>query len=67
MNRITKNILLLVAAVLSLGMASCTDYLDKAPDSDIAEDDAYKDFTNFQGFVEELYNCLPIPEARHYS
>lgn len=41
------------------GMTSCTDYLDKAPESDIAADDAYKNFTNFQGFTEELYYCIP--------
>lgn len=39
--------------------SSCTDYLDKSPDSDISETDAYKDFTNFQGFVEEIYACIP--------
>lgn len=39
--------------------ASCTDYLDKSPDSDISETDAFKDFTNFQGFTEELYYCIP--------
>jgi hypothetical protein len=42
-----------------LGLTSCTDYLDKTADSTVSADDAFKDFTNFQGFVEENYNCIP--------
>lgn len=42
-----------------MGFVSCTDYLDKSPDSDISSTDAFKDFHNFQGFTEELYNCIP--------
>lgn len=38
---------------------SCTDYLDKTADSTVSEEEAYKNFTNFQGFVEEIYNCVP--------
>ena len=52
-----------VMACLSLGLtgttASCTDYLDKAPESDVTPENAFKDFHNFQGFVEELYACIP--------
>ena len=44
---------------LTLTQTSCTDYLDKAPDSDVSSTDAFKDFQNFQGFTEELYNCIP--------
>lgn len=47
------------AALLLMGLTSCEDYLDKAPDSDISSTEAYKNFTNFQGFVEELYNLPP--------
>jgi hypothetical protein len=38
---------------------SCKKYLDKAPESQISEEDAFKNFTNFQGFTEELYHCIP--------
>ncbi|MDL2247654.1 RagB/SusD family nutrient uptake outer membrane protein [Bacteroides sp. OttesenSCG-928-J23] len=50
-----------VGALLSLmlGVTSCTDYLDKTPDSDISATEAFKNFTNFQGFTEELYYCIP--------
>ncbi|WP_316633998.1 RagB/SusD family nutrient uptake outer membrane protein, partial [uncultured Flavobacterium sp.] len=38
---------------------SCSDYLDKSPDSDISPDEAFKNFENFQGFTEELYQSIP--------
>lgn len=44
---------------LSLGLMSCEDYLDKAPESIVSEEDAFKNFHNFQGFTEELYYCIP--------
>ena len=44
----------------SLAMTtSCTDYLDKSPESDVSAEDAFKNFKNFQGFTEELYLCIP--------
>lgn len=49
-----------------LGFASCTDYLDKEPNSDIDATEAYKNFKNFQGFTEELYNCIPLISAHSY-
>jgi hypothetical protein len=39
-------------------ITSCESYLDKAPQSDIEENDAFRNFISFQGFVEELYNCI---------
>lgn len=47
-------------------LISCSDYLDKSPHSDIDSDDAYKNWTNFQGFTEELYNCVPVVTASDY-
>ena len=43
----------------AIGFTSCESYLDKTADSTVSEDDAFKNFTNFQGFVEENYNCIP--------
>jgi hypothetical protein len=54
-----------LATTLLLSVASCTDYLDRAPESVIAPDDAYKNFTNFQGFVERMYHLTP-DLAKHY-
>ena len=53
-----------VAASLVLGLSlamttSCTDYLDKAPESDVSADAAFKNFMSFQGFTEEIYLCMP--------
>lgn len=46
-----------------LGIVSCEDFLDKAPESDIGEAEPFKNFRNFQGFTEELYNCIPVYTA----
>ena len=59
-----KKLSIHIASILLAGMAvtalpSCTDYLDKAPESEISADEAFKNFHNFQGFVEELYFCVP--------
>lgn len=43
----------------SIGFTSCEDYLDKSPESDLKTEDAFKNFVNFQGFVEEMYSCMP--------
>ncbi len=48
-----------VALSLSVGFSSCTDYLDKEPDSDVSTEAAFQNFKNFQGFVEEIYNSIP--------
>jgi hypothetical protein len=54
-----KNILWCSVILAMLGMASCKKYLDVSADSIVSGDDAFKNFTNFQGFTEELYNCIP--------
>ncbi len=54
-----KNILWCSVILAMLAMTSCKKYLDKSPDTIISGDDAFKNFTNFQGFTEELYNCIP--------
>lgn len=41
------------------GLVSCTDYLDKAEETTVSSEQAFKNFNNFQGFTEELYNCIP--------
>ena len=46
--------------------SSCTDYLDKEPDSTISGDVAFTNFINFQGFVEEIYNCIPDKEKNYW-
>lgn len=62
-----RNILNLFCALsLTCGFASCTDYLDKTPDSTVNADEAFKNFTNFQGFVEEVYNCIPNKESNFW-
>lgn len=63
------NKIFLASAITLIGVlitTSCTDYLDKSPNSDIAENDPYKNFKNFQGFIEELYKRVPIVSNNDY-
>lgn len=58
-----KKIVTIIASIAAaftivFSTASCEKYLDKAPDSDITEKDAFGNFTAFQGFVEQLYNVV---------
>lgn len=57
---IKKNSLLFM--MLGLLLVSCEDYLDKEPNSTVSGEDAFKNFRNFQGYIEEIYNCIPDKE-----
>lgn len=48
---------------MALSATSCNDYLDRDPDLDVSETVAFENFKNFQGFVEEMYNCIPEKES----
>lgn len=56
-----KNRIKLLALVcsLSFGVTSCSDFLDRDPQSLVSDKDAFKNFVNFQGFTEELYHTIP--------
>jgi starch-binding outer membrane protein, SusD/RagB family len=42
-----------------IGLTACTEYLDRSPEAEISSTDAFINFTNFQGFTEELYATIP--------
>ena len=48
--------------MLGMSLVSCEAYLDKEPESTISEETAFVNFRNFQGFIEEIYNCIPDKE-----
>lgn len=52
----------LIFLMLMLGTTACEEYLDKAPEASITDKDVYGNFTSFQGFVEEMYNCIMDPD-----
>ena len=56
----------ILSLALGITFPSCEDYLDKEPESTLSETDAYKNFRNFQGFIEEIYNCIPDKEKNNY-
>ena len=57
-----KNKILYIFFVLfSIGFmfTSCADYLERDDASVLSEEDAFKNFNNFQGFVEVMYSVIP--------
>ena len=48
--------------MLGMSLVSCEAYLDKEPESTVSEETAFVNFRNFQGFIEEIYNCIPDKE-----
>ena len=56
--------LLLIAGCAAL--TSCTDWLEKDPEAIVAEDEAFKNYRNFQGYIEEIYNLIPDKEKINY-
>lgn len=60
MKNYIKNIIKFSLAIVALVfISSCEDYLDREDESIVSEEEAFKNFTNFQGFTEELYHCIP--------
>lgn len=58
MKKHIKNILICGVLSSSLVISSCEKYLDKEEKSIVSEEEAFKNFVNFQGYTEELYNCI---------
>ncbi len=48
-------------------MSSCDDFLDKEADAIVGEGEAFKNFNNFQGYIEEIYNCIPDKEKNYWT
>ena len=45
---------------------SCTSWLDKEKEAIVSEDEAFKNYRNFQGYIEEIYNLIPDKEKVNY-
>ncbi|MEA4935848.1 MAG: RagB/SusD family nutrient uptake outer membrane protein [Paludibacter sp.] len=45
--------------LLTILAISCESYLDKAPEVNISEKDVFKKFNTFQGYLEDIYQCVP--------
>ena len=62
MKRIFNTIIVGLSLLAGMSLVSCEAYLDKEPESTVSEETAFVNFRNFQGFVEEIYNCIPDKE-----
>ncbi|WP_443938737.1 RagB/SusD family nutrient uptake outer membrane protein [Pedobacter sp. MW01-1-1] len=58
MKQYIKTIIACFLVWTCIGLSSCEKYLEKDEQTNISEKEAFKNFTNFQGFTEELYNCI---------
>ncbi|PUV23952.1 RagB/SusD family nutrient uptake outer membrane protein [Sphingobacterium athyrii] len=58
MKKYFKVILITSMVWSSTSLLSCNKYLDKEEQSNISPKEAFKNFVNFQGYTEELYNCV---------
>lgn len=67
MKKLFKIFIYLIVASITVSVASCEEYLDKEPMTDVSPEDAFKNFFNFQGFVEELYHCIPDFANQQYN
>lgn len=43
----------------TVSMTSCTDYFERDSESVLQKEDAFKNFANFQGYIEVMYNVIP--------
>jgi hypothetical protein len=59
MNKYSKILLSTLVVAATISLVSCKKFLDREPQSVVSTDDAFKNYTNFQGFTEELYHCIP--------
>ncbi|WP_158839609.1 RagB/SusD family nutrient uptake outer membrane protein [Polaribacter sp. L3A8] len=55
MKKYKIKLLIILGLLLSF---SCESYLDKAPESDLDEEEVFSTFKNAQGFVEEMYTLV---------
>lgn len=59
MKKIRYNILRGFVILLTLVSTACVEYLDRAPEAEVSSTDAFINFTNFQGYTEEIYSAIP--------
>ena len=64
-----KSFIYILCALLAgtFSMTSCTDYLEKDAESVLQKEDAFKNFNNFQGFVEVMYSVIPDVAKSHWT
>ncbi|MBQ7419531.1 MAG: RagB/SusD family nutrient uptake outer membrane protein [Prevotella sp.] len=65
MKKSFKYILFALLTATAFGTTSCTDYLEADAESVLQKEDAFKNFANFQGYIEVMYNVIP-DVAKHY-
>ena len=67
-NKYIKSLLFgsLLLMACGVSVTSCNDWLDRDPESIVSEDEAFKNYRNFQGYIEEIYSLIPDKEKENY-
>jgi hypothetical protein len=50
-----------ILSLVGILTTSCEDYLNKAPEVSVTEEDVFSKFLTFQGFIEDLYQGMVDP------
>ena len=58
------NTYIIVGVMSIFGAVSCVDFLERTPETIIDERMAFRNFINFQGFIEEMFHMIP-DKAKH--
>ena len=66
MRNVCCSIISFLLPLSSFLVTSCTDWLDKDPEAIVAEDEAFKNFRNFQGYIEDIYDLVPDKQKANY-
>jgi hypothetical protein len=63
MKTVSKNIIKYLVTLISgvILTTSCEDYLSKAPEVNITDKDVFSKFLSFQGYMEDVYQCIVDP------
>ena len=64
---INRYLLYALPLALATVFGSCTDYLDKEQDTDVSSKDAFGNFSNFQGFIEEVHQMIPTKTVCYWN
>jgi hypothetical protein len=49
---------IVISFLIIIGFTACEDYLDKAPELGLTEDDVFAEFESARGFLDQNYNML---------
>lgn len=62
-----KRLLLIITASFTIGISSCSKYLDQVPDDVLTIDDIFQSRSNTENFLANVYNTLPNELTQRFN